>query len=72
MGTIQTGLVDIFRAIVAAAAKHKDLQLVLSVGAYLDPEGVRHNFTENTKQRFVAGKILPVDKVELVRQSMLR
>jgi zeaxanthin glucosyltransferase len=32
MGTILNGRVDVFRTIVAALGKHKDLQLVLSVG----------------------------------------
>jgi MGT family glycosyltransferase len=31
---------DVFRTIVAALAKHKDLQLVLSVGDQVDPEEV--------------------------------
>jgi zeaxanthin glucosyltransferase len=38
MGTILNGRVDVFRTIVAALAKHKDLQLVLSIGDQLDPE----------------------------------
>jgi zeaxanthin glucosyltransferase len=37
MGTILNGRVDVFRTIVAAVAKHKDLQLVLSVGEQIDP-----------------------------------
>jgi MGT family glycosyltransferase len=32
--------VDVFRTIVAALAKHKDLQLVLSVGDQLDPKQI--------------------------------
>ena len=32
------GPVDVFRTIVAAVAKHKDIQLVLSVGEQVDPE----------------------------------
>jgi MGT family glycosyltransferase len=40
MGTILNGRVDVFRTIVAAVAKHKDLQLVLSIGDQLDPEQV--------------------------------
>jgi zeaxanthin glucosyltransferase len=36
MGTILNGRVDVFRAIVSALAKNKDLQLVLSVGDQLD------------------------------------
>jgi zeaxanthin glucosyltransferase len=37
MGTILNGQIDVFRTIVAALAKHKDLQLVLSVGDQVDP-----------------------------------
>ena len=37
MGTILNGRVEVFRTIVAALAKHKDLQLVLSVGEQIDP-----------------------------------
>src|SRR6202023_60848 len=40
MGTILNGRLDIFRTIVAALAKHKDLQLVLSVGGQVDPKQV--------------------------------
>jgi zeaxanthin glucosyltransferase len=40
MGTILNGRVDVFRTIVAAVAKHKDLQLVLSVGDQIDPNQV--------------------------------
>jgi len=40
MGTILNGRVDVFRTIVAALAKHKDLQLVLSVGDQVDPEQI--------------------------------
>ena len=40
MGTILNGRVDVFRTIVAALAKHKDLQLVLSVGDQVDPKKV--------------------------------
>jgi zeaxanthin glucosyltransferase len=36
MGTILNGRLDVFRTIVAALAKHKGLQLVLSVGDQLD------------------------------------
>jgi zeaxanthin glucosyltransferase len=38
MGTIMNGRADVFRTIVAALAKHKDLQLVLSMGDQVDPE----------------------------------
>jgi hypothetical protein len=38
MGTILDGRVEVLRAIVAALAKHKDLQLVLSLGNQVDPE----------------------------------
>ena len=37
MGTILNGRVDVFRTIAAAAAKHRDMQLVLSVGNQVDP-----------------------------------
>ena len=40
MGTILNGRVDVFRTITAALAKHKDMQLVLSVGGQVDPEEV--------------------------------
>jgi len=40
MGTILNGRVDVFRAIIAALAKHKDLQLVLSVGDQVDPKKI--------------------------------
>jgi zeaxanthin glucosyltransferase len=40
MGTILNGRLDVFRTIVAAVAKHKDLQLVLSVGDQVDPEQI--------------------------------
>jgi MGT family glycosyltransferase len=35
------GQVDVFRTIVAALSKHKDLQLVLSVGDQIDPNQIR-------------------------------
>jgi len=37
MGTILNGRVDVFRTIVGAFTKHRDLQLVLSVGENIDP-----------------------------------
>ncbi len=40
MGTILNGRLDVFRTIVAALAKRKDLQLVLSVGDQVDPEQI--------------------------------
>jgi zeaxanthin glucosyltransferase len=40
MGTILNGRLDVFRTIVAAVAKHQDLQLVLSVGDQVDPEQI--------------------------------
>ncbi len=40
MGTILNGRVDVFRTIVAALAKHKHLQLVLSVGDQIDPKQI--------------------------------
>jgi zeaxanthin glucosyltransferase len=40
MGTVMNGRPDVFRTIVAALTKHKDLQLVLSVGDQLDPKQI--------------------------------
>jgi zeaxanthin glucosyltransferase len=40
MGTLMNGKADVFRAITAATAKRKGLQLVLSVGDQLDPEQI--------------------------------
>jgi zeaxanthin glucosyltransferase len=40
MGTIMNGRLDVFRTIVAGVAKHKDLQLALSIGDQLDPEQI--------------------------------
>jgi MGT family glycosyltransferase len=40
MGTILNGRLDVFRTIVAALAKHKGLQLVLSVGDQVDPQQI--------------------------------
>jgi zeaxanthin glucosyltransferase len=40
MGTILNGRVDVFRTIVAALTKRRDLQLVLSVGDQIDPEQI--------------------------------
>jgi MGT family glycosyltransferase len=40
MGTILNGRVDVFRTIVTALAKHKGLQLVLSVGDQVDPKKI--------------------------------
>jgi zeaxanthin glucosyltransferase len=40
MGTILNGRLDVFRTILAAVAKHKSLQLVLSVGDQVDPEQI--------------------------------
>jgi MGT family glycosyltransferase len=40
MGTILNGQVDVFRTIVAAVAKNKDLQLVLSIGDQVDPKQI--------------------------------
>ena len=38
MGTILNGRADIFRTIIAALAKNKGLQLVLSIGDQIDPQ----------------------------------
>jgi MGT family glycosyltransferase len=40
MGTILNGRADVFRTIVAALAKHKDVQLVLSIGTQIDPKQI--------------------------------
>ena len=40
MGTILNGRVDIFQTIVAAVAKYKNLQLVLSIGDQVDPRQI--------------------------------
>ena len=40
MGTILNGRLDVFRTIVAAVAKHKGVQLVLSVGDQVDPRQI--------------------------------
>ena len=40
MGTIMNGRADVFRTIVAGLAKHKDTQLVLSIGGQLDPKQI--------------------------------
>jgi MGT family glycosyltransferase len=40
MGTILNGRADVFRTIVSAVAKHKGLQLVLSIGDQLDPKQI--------------------------------
>jgi zeaxanthin glucosyltransferase len=40
MGTMLDGLADVYSMIIAAAAKHKGVQLVLSVGDQLDPEQI--------------------------------
>lgn len=40
MGTIMNGRSDVFRAIAAGVAKHKDTQLVLSIGDRLNPKEI--------------------------------
>jgi MGT family glycosyltransferase len=40
MGTLLNGRADVFRTIVAAVAKRKNLQLVLSVGDQIDPKQI--------------------------------
>jgi MGT family glycosyltransferase len=40
MGTILNGQMDVFRTIVAAVAKNKNLQLVLSIGDQVDPKQI--------------------------------
>ena len=41
MGTILNGQADVFRTVVAGVAKHKDTQLVLSIGDQLDPKQLK-------------------------------
>jgi zeaxanthin glucosyltransferase len=41
MGTLVNGRLDVSRTIVAGVARHKDLQLVLSIGDQLDPEQIK-------------------------------
>ncbi|HZC36818.1 MAG TPA: glycosyltransferase [Chthoniobacterales bacterium] len=40
MGTLMNGRVDVFRTIVDGVARHKDTQLVLSIGDQLDPKQI--------------------------------
>ena len=40
MGTIMNGRADVFRTIAAGVAKHKDTQLVLSIGDRLNPKEI--------------------------------
>jgi len=40
MGTVMNGRADVFRTIAAGVAKHKDTQLVLSIGDRLDPKQI--------------------------------
>jgi zeaxanthin glucosyltransferase len=40
MRTVMNSRLDVFRTIVAALTKHKDLQLVLSVGDQVDPKQI--------------------------------
>jgi zeaxanthin glucosyltransferase len=40
MGTVQNGNADIFRIIAASVSKHQGLQLVLSIGNFLDPQEI--------------------------------
>src|SRR5215469_4516941 len=40
MGTIRNGKADVFRTIVAAVAKNKNVQLVLSIGDQIDPKQI--------------------------------
>ena len=42
MGTLQNGLIDIFRSITQAAVGLKELQFVLAVGGQLDPKQLGH------------------------------
>jgi UDP:flavonoid glycosyltransferase YjiC (YdhE family) len=40
MGTILNGQAEVFQTIAAGVAKHKDVQLVLSIGDQLEPEQI--------------------------------
>jgi zeaxanthin glucosyltransferase len=40
MGTLQNGMLDVFRAVASAVAKYKGFQLVLSIGEQLDPKQI--------------------------------
>src|SRR5258707_11724168 len=40
MGTLINGRADVFNTIIAGVAKHKDTQLVLSIGDQLDPKQI--------------------------------
>jgi hypothetical protein len=40
MGTLMNGRAEVFRTIAAAVGRHKDLQLVLSIGDQLDPKQI--------------------------------
>src|SRR5262249_4088018 len=40
MGTILNGKIDVFRTIVAAVAKNKNVQLILSIGDQIDPKKI--------------------------------
>jgi zeaxanthin glucosyltransferase len=40
MGTLQNGMLDVFRVIASAAAKYEDFQLVVSIGEQLDPKQI--------------------------------
>jgi len=62
MGTILNGRVDVFRTIVAAVAKNKNLQLVLSVGDQVDPKQIGP-----TPNNAIIAKRVP--QLELLKQA---
>ena len=62
MGTILNGHVDVFRTIVGAVAKNRNLQLVLSVGDQVDPKQI----SPVPKNAIVARR---VPQLELLKQT---
>jgi len=64
MGTLQNGLIDIFRSITQAAIGLKELQFVLAVGGQLDPKQLG----------FVPANVMVVNhapQIEILRRSSL-
>lgn len=62
MGTILNGQMDVFRTIVAAVAKNKNLQLVLSIGDQVDPKQI-----EPVPNNAIIAKRVP--QLELLKQT---
>lgn len=64
MGTLQNGLIDIFRSIMRAAIELKELQFVLAVGGQLDPKHLG----------YVPANVVVVDhapQIEILKRSSL-